>query len=122
MYTLQHKQKRHTIIYFNPFFRGPYMDPLKGVIGKWDVVECYVRSDKGIWIEGFAKAFGDTTAYMAELWSIYEELRLAQRRGVMRLELQTDSQVIAQSLNDSTSGCIRGCALVKRIRSLQNEP
>jgi ribonuclease HI len=81
-----------------------------------------LRSDKGIWIEGFAKALGDTTAYMAVLWGIYEGLRLAQRRGVTRLELRTDSQVIAQSLKDSTSGSIRGCALMKRIRSLLNEP
>jgi ribonuclease HI len=81
-----------------------------------------LRSDNGTWIEGFAKAVGDTTAYMAELWGIYEGLHLAQRRGVMRLELRTDSHIIAQCLKDSKSGSIRGCALVKKIRSLLNEP
>jgi hypothetical protein len=81
-----------------------------------------LRSDKGIWIEGFAKALGDTTTYMAGLWGIYEGLRLAQRRGVTRLELRTDSQVIAQSLKDSTSGSIMGSTLMKRIRSLLYGP
>jgi ribonuclease HI len=47
---------------------------------------------------GFTKALGDTTAYMAELWGIYEGLKLAKQRGVARLELRTDSQVMAHSL------------------------
>jgi ribonuclease HI len=54
-----------------------------------------IRDDKGSWIDGFAKALGDTTAYMAELWGIYEGLTIAHRRGVMKLELRTDSQVLA---------------------------
>jgi ribonuclease HI len=81
-----------------------------------------LRSDKGIWVEGFAKALGDTTAYMAELWGIYEGLCLAQRRGVMRLEVRTDSQVIAQSLKNNNSGSIMGCSLMKRIRNLLDGP
>jgi ribonuclease HI len=77
-----------------------------------------LRNDKGYWIEGFAKALGDTTSYMVELWGIYEGLNLAQHRGVTRLELRTDSQVIAKSLKDDTSGSIMGCALMKRIKNL----
>jgi hypothetical protein len=77
-----------------------------------------LRNDNGYWIEGFAKALGDTTTYMAELWGIYEGLKLAQRRGVTRLELRTDSQVITKSLKDEISGSIMGCALMKRIKNL----
>jgi ribonuclease HI len=76
------------------------------------------RLHQGTWIEGFTKALGDTTAYIAELWGIYEGLRLAQRRGVTRLEMQTNSQVIAQTLKDNTNGSGMGGALIKRIRSL----
>jgi ribonuclease HI len=79
-----------------------------------------LRNDIGIWVEGFSKALGDTTAYMAELWGIYEGLCIAHRRGVVRLELRTDSQVIAQSLQNSTSGSVMGGALMKKIRSLMN--
>ncbi|KAK2385847.1 heat shock 70 kDa protein [Trifolium repens] len=59
---------------------------------------------------------------MAELWGIYEGLCLAQRRGVMRLEVRTDSQVIVQSLKNNTSGSSMGCALMKRIRNLLDGP
>jgi ribonuclease HI len=55
---------------------------------------------------------------MAELWGIYEGLKLANRRGVMRIELHTDSQVIAHSLQDRKNGSKLGCALMKRIRQL----
>ncbi|KAK2360500.1 Polynucleotidyl transferase, ribonuclease H superfamily protein [Trifolium repens] len=57
-----------------------------------------LRDDRGMWLVGFAKALGDTTAYMAELWGIYEGLKLAKHRGTTRIEVRTDSQVIAQSL------------------------
>jgi ribonuclease HI len=81
-----------------------------------------LRSDTGVWIEGFAKALGDTTAYMAELWGIYEGLSLAHRRGVTRLEIRTDSQVIAHSLQNKTNGSIMGGTLIRKIRDLLNGP
>jgi ribonuclease HI len=81
-----------------------------------------LRSDTGVWIEGFAKALGDTTAYMAELWGIYEGLNLAHRRGVTRLEIRTDSQVIAHSLQNKTNGSIMGGTLIRKIRDLLNGP
>ncbi|GAU26714.1 hypothetical protein TSUD_314910 [Trifolium subterraneum] len=77
-----------------------------------------LRNETGIWIEGFTKALGDTTAYMAELWGIYEGLCLARRREVTRLEMHTDSQIIAQSLQDNKRGSNMGCTLMKKIRRL----
>ncbi|GAU41812.1 hypothetical protein TSUD_299780 [Trifolium subterraneum] len=67
------------------------------------------------------KALGDTTAYMAELWGIYEGLRLARRREVTILELRTNSQIIAQSLQDNKRGSNMGCTLMKKIRRLLEE-
>jgi hypothetical protein len=65
-----------------------------------------IRNDRGIWVEGIVKGLGDTSAYMAELWGIYEGLRLALRRGLMKIELRTDSKVIAQSLQHGKEGSI----------------
>jgi ribonuclease HI len=74
-------------------------------------------------MEGFVKGLGDTTAYMAELWGIYEGLRLARRQGVLKLEVQSDSQVIVRSLQDNNNGSsIMGGTLMKRIRDLLKEP
>ncbi|GAU35135.1 hypothetical protein TSUD_394600 [Trifolium subterraneum] len=73
-------------------------------------------------IERFTKALRGTTAYMAELWGIYEGLRLAQRRELIRLELHTDSQITVQSLQDNKRGSNMGCTLMKKIRRLLNGP
>jgi ribonuclease HI len=75
-----------------------------------------------MWVEGFSKALGDTTAYIVELWGIYEGLLLANRRAVERLELRTDSQTIAQCLKERAHGSMMGCALLKRIKSLLDGP
>jgi ribonuclease HI len=62
-----------------------------------------LRNERDMWLDGFAKALGDTTAYMAELWVIYERLKLAKQR-VVKLEVRTYSQVIAQSLHERKNG------------------
>jgi ribonuclease HI len=71
-----------------------------------------------MWLVGFAKALGDTTAYMAELWGIYEGLKLAKHRGTTRIEVRTDSQVIARSLKERRKGSRMGCTLMQKIRRL----
>jgi hypothetical protein len=38
-----------------------------------------LQNDKGMWIDGFAKALGDTTVCMPELWGIYEGLIISYR-------------------------------------------
>jgi ribonuclease HI len=77
-----------------------------------------LRDDRGMWLVGFAKALGDTTAYMAELWGIYEGLKLAKHRGTTRIEVRTDSQVIARSLKERRKGSRMGCTLMQKIRRL----
>jgi ribonuclease HI len=74
-----------------------------------------VRNNTGAWVEGFAKALGDTTAYMAELWGVFEGLVLARRLGVAKLEVRIDSAVIAQNLHDRKEGSIMGITLMKMI-------
>ncbi|MCI24657.1 ribonuclease H protein, partial [Trifolium medium] len=77
-----------------------------------------LRDEEGRWIEGFTKALGDTNAYIAELWGIFEGLCLAKRKRVTKLELRTDSQVIAQNLQLRTNGSAVGYAFMKKIWSL----
>jgi ribonuclease HI len=74
-----------------------------------------VRNDTDNWVEGFAKALGDTTAYMAELWGVFEGLKLAKRRGVTKLDLRIDSEVIVKSLQARKNGSAMGCTLMKKI-------
>jgi hypothetical protein len=44
---------------------------------------------------------------MAKLWGIYEGLCMAKRRRVMKVEIQTDSMVIAQNLQTVSIGSTR---------------
>jgi ribonuclease HI len=81
-----------------------------------------LRNEQDMWLDGFAKALVDTTAYMAKLWGIYEELKLAKQREMVKLEVRTDSQVIAQSLHERKNGSTMGCALMKQIRRLLEGP
>jgi ribonuclease HI len=74
-----------------------------------------IRTNTGDWVEGFTKALGDTTAYMAELWGVFEGLILAKRRGVTKLDLRIDSEVIVKSLQVRKNGSIMGCTLMKKI-------
>jgi ribonuclease HI len=52
---------------------------------------------------------------MAELWGVFESLILAKKRGVTKLELRVDSEVIVKSLQVRKNGSIMGCTLMKKI-------
>jgi ribonuclease HI len=77
-----------------------------------------LRNETDNWVDGFAKALGDTTAYMAELWGILEGLIMAKRRGVGRLDLRVDSAVIVKNLQGKKQGSTMGCSLMKKIYNL----
>jgi ribonuclease HI len=80
-----------------------------------------VRNNSGAWVEGFAMALGDTTAYMAELWGVFEGLVLAKRLGATKLELRIDSAVIVQSLQARQEGSPMGATLLKKIYKIMED-
>jgi ribonuclease HI len=77
-----------------------------------------LRDAEGRWIEGFAKYLGHTSAYMTELWGVYEGLQLARRRNIEKVEVQIDSQVLVHNLQNGHNGNIVECALMQRVKSL----
>jgi ribonuclease HI len=77
-----------------------------------------IRGSDGEWLEGFAKYVGHGTAYLAELWGVYEGLQVARRMNFHRVELHVDSMVVVQVLNSNGRGSLRGRALVEKIRRL----
>jgi ribonuclease HI len=52
------------------------------------------------WLGGFSKYVGMCSAYVAELWGVYEGLRYARRLGFILVELNVDSLVVAKTLMD----------------------
>ncbi|CAJ2630505.1 uncharacterized protein LOC123911572 [Trifolium pratense] len=75
---------------------------------KNDIAGCggVLRDQAGTWIMGFAKHVGNATAYIAELWGVYEGLKLARRRGFERVELRIDSMVVVRSIQGQKVGSV----------------
>ncbi|PNX55023.1 ribonuclease H [Trifolium pratense] len=76
------------------------------------------RDSSGAWKGGFAKNVGRATAYLAELWGVYEGLCLARRQGYTNIELQVDSSVLVSGLEGVEVGNAHGRILISRIRRL----
>ncbi|PNX72087.1 ribonuclease H [Trifolium pratense] len=83
-----------------PLGPGPFINLDCDGAMKNDIAGCggVLRDQAGTWIMGFAKHVGNATAYIAELWGVYEGLKLARRRGFERVELRIDSMVVVRSI------------------------
>ncbi|KAK2378078.1 TMV resistance protein N [Trifolium repens] len=57
-----------------------------------------LRNDNDNWITGFSKFLGNTSAYMAEVWGLYEGLSMARSLGIERLEVQVDSEALVKAI------------------------
>ncbi|MCH81999.1 putative non-LTR retroelement reverse transcriptase, partial [Trifolium medium] len=77
-----------------------------------------IRGSDGEWIGGFAKCLRMCSAYIAELWGVYEGLLYARGLGYSRVEVNVDSSVMVHVLLKGGSGSPGGRALVWKIRRL----
>jgi ribonuclease HI len=64
------------------------------------------------------KNLGMCSAYVAELWGVFEGLRYARSLGFNRVELNVDSSIVNQVLRKPGYGRPLGGSLVMRIRKL----
>ncbi|KAE8731150.1 hypothetical protein F3Y22_tig00002840pilonHSYRG00476 [Hibiscus syriacus] len=78
-----------------------------------------IRNSNGQWEGGFNKNIGNCSALQAELWGIFEGLRLAQNLGMENMIIQTDSVQAIKSLEDP-SAANSSLALVRAITKLRN--
>ncbi|MCI29191.1 ribonuclease H protein [Trifolium medium] len=65
-----------------------------------------IRDGNSSWVCGFAKALGPCSAFVAELWGIFEEILITKDRNKTRLEVQVDSKAVLQCLTSSKNGSI----------------
>ncbi|KAK2448079.1 TMV resistance protein N [Trifolium repens] len=77
-----------------------------------------IRGTQGEWLGGFAKHVGLCSAFMAELWGVYEGLRYASRMGFTKVELNIDSEAVVQVIKARRVRNSSGNTLVKQIRRL----
>jgi ribonuclease HI len=77
-----------------------------------------IRGSHGEWLGGFAKGVGLCSAFVAELWGVFEGLSLAYRPGFRNVELEVDSETVVCVIK---TGCLKsngGYSLLKRIKQL----
>jgi ribonuclease HI len=70
----------------------------------------------GKWISGFSKSLGVTTAYVAELWGLFEGLTMTRRLGYKKVDVQMDSTIIVQTINNYSVANASGWGLTRKIR------
>jgi ribonuclease HI len=80
-----------------------------------------IRNSSGGWVCGYAAALGPCSAFVAELWGIFEGMKLAKSRNIPRLEVQVDSTAVLQCLSSANNGSIRGRRLVRKIQGLMEQ-
>ncbi|PNX61822.1 ribonuclease H, partial [Trifolium pratense] len=77
-----------------------------------------IRGSQGEWLGGFAKGVGTCSAFVAELWGVFEGLTYARRMRFMHIELNIDSAMVVQVLKTGNLNSPFGLTLVKNIRRL----
>ncbi|KAE8671089.1 hypothetical protein F3Y22_tig00111996pilonHSYRG00170 [Hibiscus syriacus] len=55
---------------------------------------CMIRDEHGSWIQGFTKTIGAYSILDAELWGVYEGLKVASTLEIRRLQVETDSMEV----------------------------
>ncbi|GAU44140.1 hypothetical protein TSUD_188010 [Trifolium subterraneum] len=77
-----------------------------------------IRGNHGEWLGGFAKVIGECSAFIAELWGVFEGLTLARRMGFRKVEVHIDSVVVVQVITTGKLHNKIGWSLVLNIRKL----
>jgi ribonuclease HI len=70
----------------------------------------------GKWISDFSKSLGVTTAYVSELWGLFEGLTMTRRLGYKKVDVQMDSTIIVQTINNYSVANASGWGLTRKIQ------
>lgn len=74
-----------------------------------------VRDVNEDWIFGYNRHIGRCSIFYAELWGIFERLKLIQRRVHDKVTIQTDSLEVVKTILDNTN-VESNSTLIRRIR------
>ncbi|GAU38278.1 hypothetical protein TSUD_119590 [Trifolium subterraneum] len=79
-----------------------------------------IRGSDSEWLGGFAKFVGFGSAYLAQLWGVFEGLTYARNLNLSHVELNVNSMVVVQAITTNGCGSMTQTerSLVKKIRRL----
>ncbi|KAJ0089466.1 hypothetical protein Patl1_13454 [Pistacia atlantica] len=75
-----------------------------------------LRTNEGQWIYGYTRNIGRCSALIAEAWAILDRLELAWKLGFKRIELESDSLTLVNSLSFHESQDSLEKQVIKRIK------
>jgi len=64
---------------------------------------------------------GCTSAFVAELWGVLQDLRIARDQGMQNILLQVDSEPVVKSIKEGKVGCMSRVPLVRAIIDLMKQ-
>jgi ribonuclease HI len=89
-----------------------------------DIAGCggLIRDSNGQWLKGYVWKIGTCDVLYAEMWGMYEGLRIARRQGFSQLIVESDSKLLVDMVtrNCKINGAIP--VLIRRIRDLIKLP
>lgn len=77
-----------------------------------------LRHLDGSWIMGYACNSGTSTAYRAELWGVFQGLKLAWELGYRRINVQVDNKTVVHALNTQSMHPCSNSDVIRAIKDL----
>jgi len=78
--------------------------------------EWLIWDHDGRWIYGFQKYIGRSSTFVAELWGVFQGLKLAILKGFTRILLQVDSKAVILAIRSGNEGSASGWRLIQAIQ------
>ncbi|KAG4915411.1 hypothetical protein JHK87_052968 [Glycine soja] len=78
--------------------------------------EWLIWDHDGRWIYGFQKYIGRSSTFVAELWGVFQGLKLAILKGFTRILLQVDSKAVILAIRSGNKGSASGWRLIQAIQ------
>ncbi|KAL6551391.1 hypothetical protein OROMI_021879 [Orobanche minor] len=69
------------------------------VTAEWTMKQRQMLRNK-LWLGGFSRYLGEANYYVAEIWAVWEGLKMARGLGFSKIELQVDSKAVMASISN----------------------
>ncbi|KAK9021315.1 hypothetical protein V6N11_011310 [Hibiscus sabdariffa] len=121
--TVKDKTERHVIlpgITETSLCSAPFASPMVklSVAGRSASAGGLIRDESGRWIVGYNLNLGICNCLAADLWALYQGMKLTRDRGYKKVQVESDSAAAVVSLKKAPSLVYTNRALIESCRSL----
>lgn len=80
-----------------------------------------IRDDKCSWVSSFAKFLGDYNSLMAELWGIFEGLKISSLLGFKKVDVNMDSIMVVHVIDRGGAYMRESLAIIRKIQGMMGK-